>query len=353
MPPDLDVVRRAAARLFYRKADLDVPDQLLHDLRARRRTFARLTAGAVAREAERVLGLRRATAVPRDAGTLHAVYVVSDADGPRCFARTGLPGLPEPAGELAVDRTASRAASTAGIPTPAVLHVDLTRSHVPFDLELLAIAEGEPLAPDAAGDAARRDLGRTLAGLHRVTGEGWGLLDPTSDTPRGLHASWTEYVHVNLDAHLSGCAADGSLASSEIDAVAAAFREAAPALRDAPRALCHGDLGAPNVLTNAGTITALLDWEDALIGDPIFDLAGWGTFIGHHERRGTLLAGYAERAPLPDDFEVRYWIYAVRILLAKTVHRRRFGYAATDRIPAGDRLRPAIAALAAALGRGA
>ena len=85
----------------------------------------------------------------------------------------------------------------------------------------------------------------------------------------------------------------------------------------------------------------------------MFDLAGWSTFVGHHERRGPLLAGYGEAHALPADFDLRYWGYAVRILLAKTVHRRRFGYAETDRIPAGDRLRPAIAAFLTALERGA
>jgi hypothetical protein len=42
----------------------------------------------------------------------------------------------------------------------------------------------------------------------------------------------------------------------------------------------------------------------------------------------------------------------VRIVLAKTVHRRRFGWTPTDRIPAADRIRPAVAALRAALTRG-
>ena len=122
---------------------------------------------------------------------------------------------------------------------------------------------------------------------------------------------------------------------------------------DSPAALCHGDLGRPNVLTRAGEVAALLDWEDALVGDPLFDLAGWGTFVGHDERRAVLLAGYAERAPLPADADLRYRLYYLRIMLAKTVHRRRVGWAATDRIPAAARLAPAIDALESALGRGA
>jgi hygromycin-B 4-O-kinase len=39
------------------------------------------------------------------------------------------------------------------------------------------------------------------------------------------------------------------------------------------RFLVHGDLGANNVLTDGQAITAVLDWEHAKYGDPLFDIA--------------------------------------------------------------------------------
>jgi hygromycin-B 4-O-kinase len=36
----------------------------------------------------------------------------------------------------------------------------------------------------------------------------------------------------------------------------------------------HGDFGSNNVLTDGRCITGVIDWEEALIGDPLFDLAG-------------------------------------------------------------------------------
>lgn len=39
------------------------------------------------------------------------------------------------------------------------------------------------------------------------------------------------------------------------------------------RFLIHGDFGANNVLTDGHMITAVLDWENAMYGDPLFDIA--------------------------------------------------------------------------------
>ena len=44
--------------------------------------------------------------------------------------------------------------------------------------------------------------------------------------------------------------------------------------RDAPRALVHGDLGCGHVLAGAtGRLAAIIDWGDALVADPAYDLA--------------------------------------------------------------------------------
>ncbi len=44
--------------------------------------------------------------------------------------------------------------------------------------------------------------------------------------------------------------------------------------RDAPRALVHGDLGCGHLLADAaGRLAAIIDWGDALIADPAYDLA--------------------------------------------------------------------------------
>ena len=66
-------------------------------------------------------------------------------------------------------------------------------------------------------------------------------------------------------------------------------------------------------------MTALLDWEDALVGDPLFDVAMVSTF--HPPRRlAAFMAGYGLTAPSRDEQRL-IAAYFLRVALSKTVHR--------------------------------
>ncbi len=52
------------------------------------------------------------------------------------------------------------------------------------------------------------------------------------------------------------------------------LRDRRPRLQPRPAVLCHGDFWWRNLLWHQGRLTAILDWEDAAIGDPLSDLAG-------------------------------------------------------------------------------
>ena len=104
----------------------------------------------------------------------------------------------------------------------------------------------------------------------------------------------------------------------------AAFAAADSWLGDVPARLCHGDLGNHNVFVRDGHVSALIDWEDCLAGDPVYDVAFWATF--HPPRRyDALIAGYRAAGTVPEDFFRRFWLYYLRVALAKTVVRARFG----------------------------
>ena len=48
------------------------------------------------------------------------------------------------------------------------------------------------------------------------------------------------------------------------------------------RKLVHGDFGSNNMLTDGKKITGVLDWDCALYGDPLYDIAGiifWSTWL--------------------------------------------------------------------------
>lgn len=76
--------------------------------------------------------------------------------------------------------------------------------------------------------------------------------------------------------------------------------------------LCHGDVGAGNVLVDDGRLTGLVDWEFSHLGDPIDDLA-WITV--RSVITGTPLTGFRQAAEryaramgvAMDEHRLRYW----------------------------------------------
>ena len=65
----------------------------------------------------------------------------------------------------------------------------------------------------------------------------------------------------------------------------------------------HGDLQAEHVLVDDdGAITGVIDWGDAGLGDPLYDLAV--LTVGHGEHLGDVLAGYGE---VDRDVIEAYW----------------------------------------------
>ncbi len=352
----LETYRAAAGSGFLAKADIGLGNDRLDALPGVKERFGAEAAGSLATELARTLGDPSVEVehLPGH-GTFHALFRVRSA-GRRLWARTSVPEVPWPALDFAVSEWLSETLPARGIPLARTLHLDLSRDRIPFDVELVEDRPGSPMPPGPGNEAAASELGACLARLHRVSCSGWGPIDPGPIVDRrsadatlvGLHTDWRDYLLLRLDQHLEICRASRALPEPMARAVGDAIERGAAAVSPDRSVLLHGDLGNRNVIFDGDRIVALLDWEDALAGDPLFDLAGWGTFIGNEPRRTALVDAYRSEAGAHgswEDFELRYWLYYLRIVLAKTVHRHRFGYSRTDRIPAAERLMPALEAL--------
>jgi aminoglycoside phosphotransferase (APT) family kinase protein len=213
------------------------------------------------------------------------------------------------------------------------LAVKLTGEVAPLDFTILEEAPGTPLRDEMldAHPAILRGIGRALRAVHDVAGDGAGLIDLSPHEspvrPRGVHERWGDYVLLNLDRHIEACRTVGFVDAKLAEKIAALFRPMRDAFAARPMRLLHGDPGTHNIAVDAasGDVAALLDWEDALVGDPLFDVAMWSTF--HPPRRlADFLAGYGLSSPSRED-EQLIAAYFLRIALSKTVHRIRFGIA--------------------------
>ncbi len=342
-------------QIFYPKTDLPVADAELRALRNKTDHELGLSlhrvraAAAVAFPGEeldvRPLGQR---------GTFHRLFVAERSGGQRFVIRLNVTGDGWGPYTLHLEEWASAVARTAGVPTPAVVLTDTTQRACPFGFQIMDWIPGRSLQDFDENESEMERLvarfAAVLARLHGISVQGYGWFDvaPTMaqppGTPAGIFSEWQAYLRLRLDEHVECCRRMGAFGHDAARRILNHFDNLVPRLCDFRPALLHGDPGSHNAATDGVGITALLDWEDCLAGDPVYEIAFWATF--HPERRHAgFLRAYSAIRPQAQDFEIRFWLYFLRVALAKTVHRQRFGYSDRPGRP------PAIYRIQTALGR--
>jgi len=146
-----------------------------------------------------------------------------------------------------------------GLATPAPLFYDPSGQIFPSPYLVIDYVEGQPeMAPQ---DLARfiHQAAEHLARIHRADVSQVDL----SFLPYGIQ----DLVEI-LSGHPSQL--DPSLGEDRIRAV---LETAWPIPRRGPPALLHGDYWPGNLLWQDGQLSAVVDWEDAALGDPLADMA--------------------------------------------------------------------------------
>jgi aminoglycoside phosphotransferase (APT) family kinase protein len=180
-------------------------------------------------------------------------YAGADGETQRAVLRVREDAQPDVAAAAANEFTLLQRLHAVGLPVPAALRLG---AFGPGSL-LIGYIDGAPdLAPSQPAVAMAR-LASQLLQIHRVdrVAAGVDLLPPY--TPRFIHQRASHYP-------------DASLGAAGIrDALAAAWSGES---KNGP-VLLHGDYWPGNVLWRGGAIVAVVDWEEACIGDPLADLA--------------------------------------------------------------------------------
>lgn len=181
------------------------------------------------------------------------------------------------------ERTACRVASRAGVPVPKILHTFESPEEA---VTVLRREPGDsnwtPPTPEMAAD-----LAETLARLHAA---------PVADEDRA------HLPDVSLAALLPRFArwaeeAENAPLRGDVDALAERFTGVA----ERPVGLIHGDFHPGNVLSDGRRVTAVIDWEEAALGDPRIDVALMEAMLRRHsaDLAGHFLRRYQERAGYP------------------------------------------------------
>ncbi len=99
--------------------------------------------------------------------------------------------------------------------------------------------------------------------------------------------------------------------------------------------LCHGDLHPLNILVRNGRVTGVVDWTDAAVADPMFDVAGTSLFVvvaasclpswpNPYRMMEAYLGCYAGELPVDSDRLDYYRVYWSVVRLSMAVTGRGF-----------------------------
>jgi len=221
-----------------------------------------------------------------------------------------------------------------GVVAPQVYAVDAGRRTVPFAWQVMDRID----APDLnqllkAGTldlpTVATKIGAAVARWQGVELTGFGPFDPQRlrQTGRltGFHATYAAYFRLHLERHLHYLVEKQFLTAAEADAVRAAIDDHAGLLDLASGCLVHKDLALWNILGTSTEIAAVIDWDDAVGGDPTDDLSLLACFHDADVLTAAI-AGYQSIRPLPSDDRRRFWLHLLRNMLFKAVIRVGAGY---------------------------
>lgn len=187
------------------------------------------------------------------------------------------------------------------VPVPRILRADQSRNLLDLNFVLLTKLDGSILGqleaslPPVQRLAAYVQIGRLLREFHGIPMEAFGYIGATGVL--NAHATNHAYLTYQFERKLREFAERGGDASLA-RRVARYAAERTELLRACRRAvLCHNDLHAGNLLatvSNTGLVlTGVLDFEGALAGDPLMDVAKALYYLDAEARRA-LLDGYGE-----------------------------------------------------------
>jgi fructosamine-3-kinase len=334
--------RQYQSRVFFSKADGAYPPEIREPHIDEHRAHLMSLVSTVLNDA--VMDLEE---LPRR--TLHYVYRVRTAKA-SYIVRINACAAFYREFQFAIEKWATETLKAHGIPTMTVHAFDITRNRVPFDFEILDDA-GSSIFDRSKNATIDVELttkfGAFVATLHAIRTVAYGPFDVqeiAQGRARGIHDSWPRFVLLNAGRHLEACSMAAILDDTSV-ADAKKLLSIAETIPLPEPVLLHGDLAHHNAFTDGERITTLIDWEDCISGDPVFDIAYYATgCFGNVRWYDAFLNGYRSVRPLPSDFTRRFTLYYLRIAIAKALVRERFGTAASVHLPhITDRIRFAIA----------
>ena len=137
------------------------------------------------------------------------------------------------------------------------------------------------------------------------------------------HGSWQAFL-TSICSDTRRLAQSCALAIPVADAVEAVMDAHADALAAVVGSLCHGDLKANHVFVDDERLSGVIDWGDAVVGDPFWEIARYA-HRGDAQSLSVLLSGYDPDGSMADEIAWRVPLYSVLWMLVDAVVDHRLG----------------------------
>jgi aminoglycoside phosphotransferase (APT) family kinase protein len=268
---------------------------------------------AVAAFATRALGCDATRVEPLDAFATNAVFAI-DAGGRRFVVKAS--ALHD---ALRGEAWACARGAQAGCAAPSILAFGRLDG---FDLSAFVMTRIAGRAVDAA-HSALTEVGAQLRCLHDLRVPGFGNLAEAGWNERAEpslpHGSWLDF----LSSIVTGARAFSDARGADAAAVAIdAHADALAAVESG--SLCHGDLKAAHILVDAGRLAGVIDWGDAVVADPLWDVARFA-HRADEASLAQLLAGYDPERTMSDEIAWRVPLYGALWNLVDAIVDHRVG----------------------------
>lgn len=314
--------------MFSLKTDCPIPDGILKTFRDKTNEELGLTDEVVEKIVSKVLHQRYFISTKNFSSTFNRIFHMSgifrsagvyDFNDQSCIIRFNLPIMDGYEVGAHFQQWANHEAILEGVLTPKILITDTSHKFCDFDFQIMEYLEGQTLFDIKDNEEmvcnVLTQLSKELVKLHKVNTKNFGLMG------FDLQPMWELYLDQNIDNHITYLERNGLV--EDLLGLIMAYNTGMDKLPlEVESHLLHGDLSYRNIIVKDGNLSGIIDWEDSVFGDPIFDLANLATF--HPEKRHKyFIDSYPNK---PKDFHNRFWFYFLRISIAKAIHRHRFGY---------------------------
>jgi len=306
------------------------------------------------------LGITPISYIPFSRSTLHIVYHIS-YDSRNFILRINKWSNAYREYNFFIEEWVNKILQNYNLPYVNTICVDVSRIIVPFDYQITEYLEGKTLyelyqlQTHKINPVLFYQFGELTGKIHTVKTKHFGFFNIKNiiDNNKGvgIHFQWRKHISKNFGKHLAFCLDKKIITHKMHNDILTLFLSSLFILDEIDPVLLHGDLANHNVFTDGKKILTLIDWEDCLSGDPVYDIAYYGTgSFDHPEWFHSFISGYQSIKKLPSNFQLRYWFYFLRISIVKAVVRYRLGTKGTKNLPSiKERIEKSISELSKTL----